>query len=669
MTSTQELLSFDGLELNDGALFSIEDGTFNFTPAKKQANWIDNPDTDGSALAYEPNYSNAEFAFSVRVEPKPTMDLALEAFGEIQAKLQKASKMRDQGGLPLLWTPAGSSKAYTWYAKLGELTDLPVTVQGDLAGWFVNAPVIPVKITCRPFGYRPERVVLTPATSATPLQVVELPEVGGDVPAEGRAILSDKSAVDRRHLEWGLDQNSGPTLITAASLSTTGFTGALKTRAGAYSAEKVIRGLALAQATPLFSTPALASLGSYRVKLRVYASSATVRFRALYRSGDGPWKTLPAVAPPVINSFAEIDCGEVTFEEVAAGSQRSEVKVEPFTTEGAVEVDVNYLALIPTTSGWGKARGMQDPNPSALLAYDEFNQEPSGNLEGKALPFGGNWTEASKTGANGFQIDAVNHQAVRTTVSDASPTGGCYAIAGATNYDATQVSAIVGTSAVGFGRMGVFARYANVSNWLMAAVLWEPGVGGSGRLNWLVEKCVAAAVSEIDGGSISGQLIQPVTVSLQVAADGTYRASFAPFTTAIAEGQDPDLAAGGALASGKPGVYDVWTSASACTRTVDAFSVSGGANAGRVLYASRKAEIRADLDDPVQRQDASGVYYGAPNSYRGDRLEIPVAGDVGAVSRLAVKLRRNDVDLEPDSNVTDNQELEVRIAERFLAPR
>lgn len=668
MTSIQEQIGLDGLEFNDGVLFSIEDGSFGFKSAQKQPQWIDNPDADGSALAYEPNYTNAEFAFSVRIEPKVTMDLALEAFGQIQTKLQKAERMRDQGGLPLSWTPAGSSETYTWYALLGELTDLPITAQGDLAGWFVNSPVIPVKITCRPFGYRPRRVVLTPATNATPLQVVELKEVGGDVPAEGVATLTDKAGVDRRHLEWGLDQFTGPSLITAASLSTTGFTGALKTRAGAYSLEKVIRGIALTQATPLCGTGPLSCLGSYRVKARVYVTSAAVRFQALYRTGDGPWKTLPPVVPPVINNFAEIDLGEVTFEELIAGTQKSEVKIEPFTTEGTSEPDVNYFELIPTTSGWGKARGLQSPKPSALLAYDNFEQ-PEGNLEGKALPLGGNWAGAGKTGANGFKVDVATHRAVRAQVSDSADLkAGCFAIAGATAYGATQVSGLLSVSnPPAFGGVavcGLLARYINPENWFIG--VWKNLVS----FNYLtVYKCVAGVITELYAEGALGkefELPSATPISLTANSDGTWQGALGAI---VFQGQDADLVSGGALASGKPGMYDAWMSPTASTRAIDNFTVNGVEQAGRVLYANRKAEIRADVEDPVQRQDSTGVYYGAPNSYRGDRFEIPPAGDTGAIARFVSKLRRNDVDLESDNNVTDNQELEVQIAERFLAPR
>jgi len=676
MPSEFEQIVLDGLALNDGTNFEIVDGTFAFTPAKKVPQWVDNPDADGAALAYEPNYTNAEFAFSIRVAPHAAMDGALAAFGAIQAKLQKASTLRDKGGIPLVWTPANSSRTYTWYALLGELIDLPVAIAGDQAGWFLNAPLVPVKITCRPFGYTPERPILGPVADATPLQQVELKEVGGDVPAEGRMVLTDKATKDRRHLEWGLDQNSGACLITAASLSVTGSTGAVKTRSGAYASEKVIKGTALTTPTPLCNTGNLSLLGSYRMKARVYVTSTVVRYQLAYRTGDGPLKTLSAVAPPVINGFAEIDLGEFTFEEVVAGTQRGIAWIEAFTTEGSSEPEINYIELIPTGAGWGKGRGTSSTAAAQLLAFD-LCEGKTGNIEGQALNLGGSWSETGKTGANGFVFNSSERRMQRTTVSDADPNSGCFALAGASSYSTMQIQATFKSSLLLEGkiRLGVLARYVNVENWLIAALTYESA--DSGVFPFLrIFKRVAGTVSSIGA---SGRIVAPspalssgVTVRLTAAADGTFQGwAFTP-GSALGNsiyGQDVDLATGGTLVSGRAGIYDAWTSATACTRSASSFVLNAGIEAGRVLYSGRKAELRADVDDPLQRQDASGTYYGPPPSYRGARLLIPTAGDSGRIGRLVVKTRPNDVDLEADSSVTNNQEVEVKVAERFLAPR
>jgi hypothetical protein len=314
-------------------------------------------------------------------------------------------------------------------------------------------------------------------------------------------------------------------------------------------------------------------------------------------------------------------------------------------------------------SGYGIARGLQSNEATQLLAYDEFNQS-AGNLDTpKALTLGGNWAEASKVGANGFVIDATNHQAQRSAVSDADLNSGCYAIAGVTEYTTAIVEATVATSAKPVlpteqMRLGVFARYSSPENWLMAAVQTATGKSNQ-RL--VVTKRVAGVVTvlaESENG-LKGKPVGSTKIELQVAADGTWRAKAPGFPEL--SGQDVALATGGTLAKGKVGFYDAWTAATANTRTVDSFSVMAAVVAGRVCFASRKAEVRWDT---TIRQDSTGTYYGPPSSYRGARFLVPPGS-----SRLALKMRRNDVKQEPDANVTDKHEVEVKVAERVLAPR
>jgi hypothetical protein len=665
MPSPNELFAIDGLQTNDEVNFALEG--LKFIPGKKQPQWVDNPDADGAALAYEPHYSNGEFELQIRIVPQATMDTALAKWGELNAKLQKASLMRDQGGLSIVWTPAGSNRSYTAFALLGEISELPITPTGDLAGWFVNAPVVTVKLVCRPFLYKEKRTLLAGTAAEVPLQTVELTGVGGDVPAEAEMIVIEKSAVDRRHLEWGLDQSSGPLLLTAANLTVAGFTGAVTTRAGAYSAEKVVRGSVVSSWTTLCSTGNLTNIGSYRIKLRVYVTNVFARFRISYRVGDGTFKTLSAVAPPMLEQWVEIDMGEVTFEEVAKGTQRAEIRVQASSPTTTTAVDVNYLMEVPTTSGWGKARGLQTNDAGQLLAYDDFNQS-AGNLDApKALPFGGNWSEAVKTGASGFVINESTHAAQRTALSDSGLNAGCYAIAGTNNYTSCQVSASVSAGTLEFEqtRIGVIARYSSTEKWLMAVLMnKEDEIKKENGTYLVVLKRTGAAAGTELGRVLAPKAYTPDSlVTLTALADGTWSATVdlglgGPLTVS---GQDADLATGGTLASGKPGFYDVRLSSIAVTRKVDNFNVVAVAEAGRVCFASKRAEVRWD---ETERQDATGSYYGEPSSYRGGRFFVPVGN-----SRLALKMRRNDVDLEPDANVTDKHEVEVKITERVLAPQ
>jgi len=672
-----EDLQFDGLSFNDGIDFSIESGSFKFTPAPKRPQFVDNPDADGAALAYEPTYTNSEFTFSVRVVPQLSMDIALAKWGELNDLLQEAQSWRDKGGLPGVWTPAGSTRSYIPKMLLGEITDLPITPEGDLAGWFVASPVIGVKLTCRPFLYRPERTILVATSSSAPVQEEELLGVEGDVPAEGRLIATEEAAVDRRHLEWGLDKDSGAALITAAALTTAGFSGSITTRAGAYSAEKVVRATAIDSPTAICSTGDLPHIGSFRVKPRVWPTSKDARFRVSYRVGDGPFRSLPFVAAPDVDDYFEIDCGEVSLDEVEIGDQRSEIRIEQKSAGAIHDNDINYIELIPTTYGWGKARGLQSTQAPQLLAYDEFQQAEGPLDEPKALGSGEDWLEAVKTGANGFQIDPVLHRVTRSKVSDADLHSGCYALAGSATHTNAMVGVMVevpGDHFVfgGVGnvfRGGVLLRYLDPENWLGAFVVSQVAFF-SPWIELVVFKRVGGVEKLLGVTSIGGPStpIFRCPMNLEATGTGTWQAFLGPggnaFTVSPIVGQDDDLAAGGVLESGQAGMYDVWTSGLAASRGYSHFSVVGTPEPGRVCYSDRQAEVRGGGGDDFLRQDETGVFYGPPSQYRGGGLYVP-PGD----SRLVAKMRQNDVDTEADRRVTDKQGLEVKVSERFLAPR
>jgi hypothetical protein len=198
----------------------------------------------------------------------------------------------------------------------------------------------------------------------------------------------------------------------------------------------------------------------------------------------------------------------------------------------------------------------------------------------------------------------------------------------------------------------------------MAVLMYLPDKEvAENRQTYLVvlKRTGAAAGVEIGRVLAPNAFTKNTPLTLTVLSDGTWSASVDLGGLKTVSGQDSDFATGGVLASGKPGIYDARVSSSAVTRTIDKFNCLSAAEAGRVCFASKKAEVRWD---ETERQDATGTYYGEPSSYRGDRFFVPVGN-----SRLALKMRRNDIDLEPDANVTDKQEVEVKITERVLAPQ
>jgi hypothetical protein len=324
--------------------------------------------------------------------------------------------------------------------------------------------------------------------------------------------------------------------------------------------------------------------------------------------------------------------------------------------------------------------GKANNNPTKLLAYDTFLQS-EGALSGKALPLGGNWSGAGDSGD--FTVIAAEDLARRTETSDADLNTGRYAVAGSEEPTSSKVSvkvhwASAADSAAGIYRAGAFLRYSveggEPKNWLMAYFtnhVFSPPKTSSVVL--CVAKRVAGTVTVLGEVTVIPKQGGPEldhTIALSASADGTWQAwAYAAGATAqptpLLTGQDSALATGGTLAKGKGGFYDAYTSATARTRTYDNFTLLAAEPAEVVLYAGKTAEIRSE---GYFRQDESGDYYGELPQ-RGADIYLEPEGDSGAINRIVIAARRNDIEVEADDHVTDKISVEVRVKERFLAPR
>jgi len=325
--------------------------------------------------------------------------------------------------------------------------------------------------------------------------------------------------------------------------------------------------------------------------------------------------------------------------------------------------------------------GIASNTPTKLLGYDEFEQS-AGNLEGKEpnFPSATTWAETNKTGANGFKVNA-SHYLERTTVSDSGSLAGCYAQLGSTSYTtfASSVAIKAGTKMMGsaLSRLGLLGRYASTEKWVAAGV-FVASLSPENQLYMNVWKNVSGVISNPGGegvriGTVAlatpNTLTSDVTLTFQVASDGTWSlvatGSGLVFGGELS-GQDSDLATGGALASGKAGLFDAWASATAGTRMLDSFQLLGSEPAGRVCYAGRQIEFNSN---GALRQDSTGTYDGQPDISRGGDFYLDPAGESGRINRIAIRMRRNDIEVEPDNNVTDKHTVEVLVRERFLIPR
>jgi hypothetical protein len=373
----RESLILDGVELNDltsdYVLRSID-----FPVPKKRYEWVTGADADGAWLVRDPLFENRTIPMSLRVAQQATMDQALAKIAVLVGKLEEAEQQPD--GLPLVWTPANSTKSITFHVLTGEVDGIPVTRDGADRGWLRNYPIVNLTLTCRPFGYGALVSAAATASGSTPLVTVDVPSVAGDVPAEGTIVVTDL-ATSRAATRSGASSSATtpraaaphPSRSPPGQLVTTGFAGTAGTLAGAY-LSNVISASVAEQPTAICGTGNQPHIGTYRVRARVQAGSVAARFRLAWQDGDGPFSANPWIAVPAAGGWCEIDLGPITIEPSALGTQRWTGRIEAYTSDGTAQtVYVNLLELIPAGEGYGRAG---PPTPTSRASSSPATTSP-----------------------------------------------------------------------------------------------------------------------------------------------------------------------------------------------------------------------------------------------------------------------------------------------------
>ncbi len=674
--ATQEGFILDGLDLNTatGALM-LEDLTIGL-PGKR-IDWMTSPDTDG-AIRTRPGGSlreNREIAFRLRVQNQASMDLALAQLTTVSEKLEEA-ETRGEDGIPLVWTPADSTKSMTYYVLSGMVGDLPITVVGDTAGWFYAMPTVNVVLTCKPHGYGPEVATAT-VTATTPVVTILVPNVPGDAPAEGRLIVTDNAAKARRHVEWGLQQRyydaATALLIDSDQMIMTGYAGANTTSAvGGYNPDgiggSIVTAVLYPQLQAVCGLGDLTHIGVFRLKARVYnATTSPCFYRLAWRQGDGPMQFNAWAQPIVDNRWCEIDLGLLSVKETTLGTQRWTGQIEAYCTVAGQTVRIDWAAMIPVGEGYGKARADYVHVPGVLTGSDNFTGITTGVvLNARVAPLGGSWVTAGAATDYTGGVETIT----RSTVSDTAPR---LAVIGATNIVNTEVGVRLqstllgrtsgGNTAIG-AYLGVVARYTGTTNYVVAQLDPEP----IDSLYLRIITVVAGASTTI-AINTDTNLDNNVWYALRliVYSTGGCVAQLLDVNGNVlrqAVGNSTALATGGALASGKPGIYDYQPFANAATRYYDDFYAATPAAEPIVVNANQSVEFR---HDGVLREDAAGTVYGQPPSYRGGPCFIPPAGDQNRTARILVKARANDIDVDIDDAVPNfSTTVEVRYRPRYL---
>ena len=675
---SREGLVLDGLDLNDGATRSLVG--FDHAPAKKLLDWVRNSDTDGAKLLRLARHENSEFDLRIFIR-NSTRDLVADTVGGIIDKLQEAERVAANGGrgLALVWTPAGGTYNYTFYVMSGE-----ASVDRAHDFYKLGKPFLDVKLYCSPFGYGGE-VTTSTTTSSLPLLEKTIVDIPGDVPAEGSYTVTDAATQNQSDVIVGQENyyyNAAALLIDSASMVTSGFAGSTTTRTGGYSADGVVRATLGEAAVTVCSSGELTHVGSYRPWFRLYGSSDDISVRLAWRQGRNQWTVEPWRTLPVGAKWCGVDLGEPKIREVLRGTQTWQWRVEAKSTVAGDTLDVDFVALVPTTEGYGRARlTLPIETPTTFSARDEFDQS-AGALTGKTAPAGGVWVGAGD--ADDFSVETTGKTAQRTAVSDADANTGRYAVSGVSAFAAqvVQVDHKRGTVAGPSAEIltsGVLARYTDTSNYLLAAV--EVTNTASAEATYMVvKKRVTGTVTELARVPLDGETRSTTsgqrwwtstfhTLTAMVDAAGRYwvwwGTTGGPLTL-IVTGQDSALATGGALASGKPGVYDAKQGSAAVTRNYDNF-LSYAPTADAVIFSGQSGEFRSYGDDPYLREDSTGNYWGRPTAdIRGGRLWLPCAGVEDRTTRVAVIAARNDLDTHAWENISDSKTLAISYRPRWV---
>lgn len=515
-------------------------------------------------------------------------------------------------------------------------------------------------------------------TTATEL-IFTHTDIKGDYPGRARIRVDDDQGQARLGLIWGIRARHYSVATTAAlayeaELLTPASDATIATLSGASggASNNVVRHSSLGSGwTPVLGTDlagvgALTHAGTYRVWARVYTPTDTSQdsgpptVRLVWDVGDlvNPEENDPVEIPLPFHLY-NIDLGEIRLTPAPVGTHRWRGQIQGKGRGGEVDtLDIDKVWFVPVDDGYGVAQSSLVTTEGLVVhsARDEFRQS-SGNLAGKTASVGGTWAGAGV--ATDFTVDDTTHVAKRTATSD---TGLRLERLGAALTDtAVRADFRFSAAADGFVSLGLLARYVDANNYL-TVTLTTP-VNGISYLH--LEKRVAGSSTEIarnpptwsttPGSALPGLKSTNAWYSMLLMVDAAGHVSV--FATARGSGfsepllvaEDSSLATGGALASGRAGLVDSNTSATACERSYDSFA-AWVPTGDPVINANRTVELR---HDGVFREAVDGGSYGPASPPIGTLPRLPPAGLEDRTVQVFLKASRGDFGRFADTGVDD----------------
>jgi hypothetical protein len=448
----------------------------------------------------------------------------------------------------------------------------------------------------------------------------------------------------------------------------TPLAGATATRSGAYSggSNNVISATLRTQVQAICSLPNLSHVGLFRPQLRFYASATTCIVYLKVQVGDGPFR-IRDIKVPVVAGWNHVDLGSINIPQTTLGTQKwSGIIYAQSTDAGGETFAVDVMWLLPAEKT-GRAYGAYSYQPGILTALDDFTGTTSGGtLNGRTPLLGAAWaTSGVATDFTFADAPSPRETITRATTSEASARLAVFGSSATDTEVGTWFYQSGASSAANGLAQGVLARHADTSNYLRASYKL------AGTFSNVFQVVSRVAASETVLASYDFGQTHPFgsNIRLIVRATGDYTATlFDASGTALCElkGNSSVLATGGALASGKAGIYDYNPTASAGVRWYDDVYAATPAAEPIVCYAGQSIEFR---HDGTVREDSTGTYSGKPTYLGPSSFTIPNAGGPDRKTRIAVIARRNDIQTGADDDLVSNATMDSTTVSVYVVPR
>ena len=543
----------------------------------------------------------------------------------------------------------------------------------------------------QPYGRLTEVTLSSGGTIDGPIGGVTVSSVPGQVDAFGLLTLTDASTQTRQFVEVGVQHDFNPSspeplLLTAGTMAGAGGTmtglaasagtasrptGAYTTSSGSsFTLESVVDNNAVAVAT----TSARPHKGLWKVRSRVQSNASSVLVRLAWRVGNGPWSREQWRSVPASGSWFDIDLGTIDIPELS-GTHNWEGRVEAIAQTGTATLNLDTVSFIPCDT-YAKLRGSrtQDTGAVALVASDDFSTL-SGTISGGTVGYtvSGTVTWSTSGGTGDFTADTTNDWLTRNHGSDANVNSGRYARVGVQTLAGISISGRIyaATGSNPNSANGLFARWVDANNWLMARYIFATGfLSGIYRLELV--KRVSGTVTRIGVYDVetgfsditTGPIVNGFN-DLQMQVDTSGRVLVYSNGIAVISVTDSDLATAATLASGGYGIYHSNTGTASSLDRFDNFSVRGASSALLVnpaLYSTRTLKVS---HQEALSASSDGTVDNPTPVVEGTYLKLPPSTRNSTQHRLVVRARREDIDAGfADTGLTDKVTASIKATPR-----